>query len=582
MNRILPAHQLAVPALTPEQRRQLWLFLLFALVLIGAGMGLRDPWPADEPRFALVAKQMLESGQWLFPHRGIELYADKPPLFMWLQACAYWLTHGWRGWFLLPSLVSALGTLALTYDLGRRLWNHRTGLYAAIALLFVFEFTYQMKRAQIDPLITFWITLANWGLLIHCLRGPNWRAYALGCFAAGLGVITKGVGILALLMLVPYAWTCWRTPGAVARTGWRDPRWLLGIPAFALPILAWGLPMLLVAHTRGTAEYHAYVNDILFHQTVGRATGSWAHPQPPWYFVAVILFNWFPLSLLYFGAVPRWWRALREGEPRIVLPLAWSILIVVFFSLQTGKREVYIMPAIPMVALALAPYIGDMLRTRWLRWSAFGIALAGGSAVVLAGALALHGPGIVHFNQLLAARGLEDERKALCWMLVSIGAVLALAALACRPRHGAVGLLAGLAGLWLIWSLWAYPLLNDSSSAAGIMREARAWVGSNAEIGLVGPREENLLMAMGPTREFGFTEPLARQFAAAAQWQAQAPATRWIFSLGAALGDCVDRAKAHQVGHSNRRQWWLFRQDAVIPGCTPGPAASAAADNDSP
>src|SRR5690348_17483487 len=62
-------------------------------------------------------------------------------------------------------------------------------LYAATAVLFAFQFMYQMKRAQIDPLITFWITLANWGLLLHFLRGPNWRAYVLGCFAAGLGVI---------------------------------------------------------------------------------------------------------------------------------------------------------------------------------------------------------------------------------------------------------------------------------------------------------------------------------------------------------------------------------------------------------
>ena len=55
---------------------------------------------------------------------------------------------------------------------------------------------------QIDPLIMAWITLANWGLLLHLLKGPNWRAYWLGCFAAGLGVITKGVGVLALLLLL--------------------------------------------------------------------------------------------------------------------------------------------------------------------------------------------------------------------------------------------------------------------------------------------------------------------------------------------------------------------------------------------
>ena len=40
-----------------------------ALLVLGAGLGLRDPWPSDEPRFALVAKQMFDSGHWLFPPR---------------------------------------------------------------------------------------------------------------------------------------------------------------------------------------------------------------------------------------------------------------------------------------------------------------------------------------------------------------------------------------------------------------------------------------------------------------------------------------------------------------------------------
>ncbi|MER3547361.1 MAG: dolichyl-phosphate-mannose--protein mannosyltransferase, partial [Rhodanobacteraceae bacterium] len=114
--------------LLDDTRIELALFFGFALLLLGIGIGLRDPWPADEPRFALVAREMLQSGQWLFPHRGMELYSDKPPLFMWLEAAAYLLTGGWRGWFLIPSLLAGLGTLALVYDLVRRQWNHRTAL----------------------------------------------------------------------------------------------------------------------------------------------------------------------------------------------------------------------------------------------------------------------------------------------------------------------------------------------------------------------------------------------------------------------------------------------------------------------
>ena len=68
-------------------------FWLIALLVLGAGLGLRDPWPADEPRFALVARQMIESGNWLFPHRGPELYSGKPPLFVWLQAAFRQVVH---------------------------------------------------------------------------------------------------------------------------------------------------------------------------------------------------------------------------------------------------------------------------------------------------------------------------------------------------------------------------------------------------------------------------------------------------------------------------------------------------------
>ena len=59
------------------------------------------------------------------------------------------------------------------------------------ALLFALHFTFQAKKAQIDPLLLLFITLANYGLLRHLLLGPSWRWWWLGWFFAGIGVITK-------------------------------------------------------------------------------------------------------------------------------------------------------------------------------------------------------------------------------------------------------------------------------------------------------------------------------------------------------------------------------------------------------
>ncbi|XRD79638.1 glycosyltransferase family 39 protein [Dyella halodurans] len=563
---------------TTEERRRFWLLMLFALVVIGMGIGLRDPWPSDEPRFTLAAKQMVESGDWLFPHRGSELYSDKPPMLMWTEAASYVLTRSWRVAFLLPSLLAALGSLLLVYDLGRRLWDRRVGLYAAAALLLTFQFVYQTKRAQIDPLVMFFITAGNWGLLVHMLKGPHWRAYWFGCFCAGLGVITKGVGILSLLLLIPYAVaTRWQWHG-VARMGpgawWR---WSLGLLALLGAMAIWLVPMLLGARAHASdPAYAAYVNDILFHQTAGRYGRSWDHHHPVLFYVPIVLFSWLPLSLTYPGTLPRWWRALKARDARILLPLCWIVLVLVFFSVPKGKRDVYIMPAVPMLALITAPFLDELLQKRWLR--AAGLLFIGilGLAMLAVGGAAL----VAHpkfASTFASARGFDDGGRALWWMLVVIGAAQLLLIASLRMRRAVLAVASGMTVMWLVWSLWAYPLLNDSSSAAGVMQEVRDRLAPGDELGLVAWKEQNLLMLDRPAMDFGFTRPWHAQYAAAVQWQAQDPAHRWLFVLDPVLGHCVDRSKAMSLGHANRREWWMLKADAVTPGCLPDDSVDGAA-----
>ncbi|MEO8857683.1 MAG: glycosyltransferase family 39 protein [Burkholderiaceae bacterium] len=562
-------------ATTRQDRRALWLLLLVALVVLGAGIGLRDPWPSDEPRYALVAKQMVTSGDWLFPHRGIELYSDKPPMLMWIEAAFYELTGHWRIAFLLPSLLAGLATLLLTWDIGRRLWSPRIGLIAAAAVLATFQFEYQVKRAQIDPLVMALITLGNWGLLLHFLRGPRWRAWWLGCFAAGLGVITKGVGVLALLMVLPYMLARLRRWPDVLQTSDSKLRWAGGALAFLGAITLWLVPMVLVAHARGSPEYDSYVQDILFGQTARRyAKGYGGHAQPLWYFVPVLLFHFFPLSLAYVAATRDWWRGLKLRDARLLLLVGWCLLVFVFFSVARGKREVYLMPMLPVLALALAPTISRILPTRWLRSTSFALTLVGGLALLGAGGWALNG----HWssmNAMAAERELAHGGRWLWPMLMAIGALWLAIAAWFRARRGVHALLGAMAALWIVWGLWASPLLNDANSAAGVMRRAGQIAGPGAQIGMVGWKEQNLLMADRTMVDFGFSQPWPQQFAQAVQWQAAAPDARWIFALREAVVPCVNPQKAKVVGYANRRQWWMFHADAVLPGCVPSEAPPA-------
>ena len=44
----------------PGSNRELLFLLLFSFVVLGLGIGLRSPWPADEPRFAQIALEMIQ------------------------------------------------------------------------------------------------------------------------------------------------------------------------------------------------------------------------------------------------------------------------------------------------------------------------------------------------------------------------------------------------------------------------------------------------------------------------------------------------------------------------------------------
>ncbi|HWI25177.1 MAG TPA: glycosyltransferase family 39 protein [Lysobacter sp.] len=551
-------------SLSSDQRRELWWFLAIAFLVLAAGIGLRDPWPADEPRFVLVAKQMWDSGDWLFPHRGAELYADKPPLYFWLLGAAYALVRDWTWAFLLPSLLAALATLALTYDLARRLWSHRAGLCAAIAVLACAQFVYQAKRAQIDPTVVAFITLGTYGIARHLLLGPQWRWFWLGCFAAGLGVISKGVGFLALLMLLPYAAMRMRRWALPAPGGNNALRWSGGGLAFLAAIALWFVPMVATALTSGDPEHRAYLHELLFRQTATRYASAWHHTQPPWYFLGVVAGFWLPFSLALPWLFPRWRDALRLRDAKVWLPLGWALLVLLFFSASPGKRDMYILPMLPMVAVAAAPYLEGIARSRRFR-ALLALFVAVVAFVLLASgvaALALD-PGFE--LKIEAERGLPPMADELWWLLAVTGTAMLLALLVLR-RSVLKGSAVALVLLVVALFSGTAVLLDDENSAREVMRRARSMAGV-AEIGLVAWKEQNLLQAQGPVVEFGFRRPVDAQLRAGIAWLRERPQSRRLFVLDEAMDACVLRDRARRVGTANRRDWYLLGADALAPAC---------------
>jgi len=536
-----------------------WLLLL-ALVVLSAGVGLRDPWPADEPRFALIARDMVESGQWFFPRVAGVLYADKPPVFFWLIASFYWLTGSLRVAFLLPSLLAALGTLWLVYDLGARLWDRRTGLYAAALLLVTLQFALQARTAQIDAVLTFWTTLGLYGLCRHLLLGPQWRWYLAGFAAAGAGVITKGVGILPLLVFIPWALARIRGWNALPRFrgGWR---WAAGPIAMLAVIGSWLAPMVVLVHLSGDLSYAAYRDEILFRQTAVRYADAWHHIKPFWYYVVeVIPVFWLPLSLALPWLIPAWRRDLREGDARLLLLLGWIALVVLFFSVSPGKRGVYLLPAVPALALAAAPHARALLARPGVQRAGF---------AVLALFVAALGLALLYFAAIAPEKGLAlaEKYEVAPWTFLGVLCAAGTAWLAAGPRRGMYAIGGYLLSFWLLYGLYAYPLLNRARSPASMMAEVGRRIGPDAALGLVAWKEQIVLHADRRIVHFGY-----RQYGNEAEWD---QAIRWLASgrkrylllPDGAVHDCLLRSRLLQIDHIHRADWFLAGADSVKPDC---------------
>jgi hypothetical protein len=182
---------------------------------------------------------------------GGDLYQDKPPLYFWLLAICYTLFGSVKASFLIPSFLAAGGTLFLIYDFGRRTVSREAGLAAALISVCTLQFVMVMRGAQIDATLCFVTTFSLYALLRHLLLGPAWGWYFIGGFLAGVGIFTKGVGFLPVLLLIPYFTLRalrWKNLPAIdaGKAGWR---WWLAPLALLIGVSLWFVPMLITVAT---------------------------------------------------------------------------------------------------------------------------------------------------------------------------------------------------------------------------------------------------------------------------------------------------------------------------------------------
>ncbi|MCZ7651285.1 MAG: glycosyltransferase family 39 protein [Thermoanaerobaculia bacterium] len=358
-------------------RRERLLVAVLALAIFLPGIAARDLWNPDEPRYAQVAREMLESGEFLVPHLNGRIYSEKPPLQFWAIAFFGWLRGGVDEVAArLPAVLSAVVATLLVFAMGRRLFDRETGWIAAAAFATGAKILWQGRIGQIDMLL---IALVAAAMYFWC-RGYLERRplfFRLFFLACGFATVAKGpVGLLPpLLSIVAFSLLARR------RELLREMRIGTGLLLWAAPVAAWLLPA--AAHAG-----RAYLETMVLRQNFERYADPWHHFQPWHYYLQVLPADFFPWSLLLPGALLAGWLHLRgERRERFLWTLSWVGVTLLFFSLSPAKRTVYVLTMYPGLALALAAGLVE-LRRRWPRGRAWVEAplllLAGLAATALA------------------------------------------------------------------------------------------------------------------------------------------------------------------------------------------------------
>ncbi|MFI5318866.1 MAG: ArnT family glycosyltransferase [Myxococcota bacterium] len=326
-----------------------------AALLLFAELGRLEASAPDEPRYLQISEEVraLEQGPrgLVLLHLNDEPYTQKPPLYYWLAAAAG-ISQG-RVTELagrVPSAAAGVLLVWLTASLGARLLGGRAGFVGAGLLLTTYEFARLSRRVQLDPLLALLETCAL-AAFWRLDRGMGRRATNAALFhaALGLAVLTKGpVGFLVPLLIVA-AYLAWegRLREIVRAFPWWGP--LLSIA----PGLAW----IVAASALGP---DGFALDAVWRNLFDRLGPGAPHENSPFYYFYQLPLDFLPWTLLLPVAALGAARTLRDAEATPEAKRAWRFLITcvgasfVFFSLASGKRGLYLLPAFPALALLCA------------------------------------------------------------------------------------------------------------------------------------------------------------------------------------------------------------------------------------
>ncbi|MGL5681985.1 MAG: ArnT family glycosyltransferase [Marinifilaceae bacterium] len=337
-----------------SKRSYIYLIIFLLPLLIG-----RDFTPNNELRYLSIANEAISNGSlFTFTHNG-EIYADKPPLYLWIVMLGKWLFgHHAMWWLSMFSFIPALITINVMDKWVSPLILVRSRKAAGYALITTGMFLGAAIVIRMDMLMIMFITMSLKRFYnIYRNDYTRWDEWLLPIYIF-LALFTKGpVGILLpLLVMIVFLTIKHQFKTFFTKyMGWKQ--WLILLSLCGLWFLA-------VALEGG----YEYLHNLLFKQTVGRAVEGFHHKEPWWYYGVHIWTVWIPWSLFYGAAIliAFYKKYLHHDLEQLFATVILTTIVMLSFS--SSKLSIYLLPMIPF-ATYLAVLLCRRIEHKYLYWT---------------------------------------------------------------------------------------------------------------------------------------------------------------------------------------------------------------------
>ena len=377
--------------------RQDWqylgILLLSSIILLFTGLSVRSLW-GSEGRWAEIAREMLISGNYFLPAINGQTYFDKPLLSYWAIIPFAVNSVVTEAAARMPGILAGMGTVIITFVIGRRLFGSKTGFISSFLLLTAAMFVLWSRTASAEILNVLAIWLCFWLFISGAHHGSPvyvillYSICAIASFCKGPvapAVVFSSITFYSVAEALVQARKNGFTFYAIKGTLLSKLRWIIswqGLFGILTSVAIFTIFLLMPVIFTGSWSSV----ELMWRENVQRFFRPFDHIEPFYTYFKHIPVFFAPWTLFMLASFPGIRCRGKNIPERLIILLTLAIFI--FFTISGSRRSYYILPILPGLALITGKGITDWLtdsREHTNLWAVKSAAIFTCSILILAG-----------------------------------------------------------------------------------------------------------------------------------------------------------------------------------------------------